>query len=262
MKSRVRFVYLIAMWLVSCAAPAPTSQPIPISTPTAPTSTPRPLPASTIKPTRTATLTPTAIPGFEDWSVFNAQAVNIQSENGSLIMTLIRHALWFMQQRGVLIYKPVSGDFKITADVYTAKHSDPSQAPGGDSSVQLGGVMARNGDGGRENYVFIVVGDDNNGLSVETKNTTDGNSKYEGPAWDSKDAALRLCRVGQTFNLYKRHVNANEPWTLAASFDRPDLPDTLQVGANIYTDSDPDLTIRYDHLVIEPIASRTDCEKD
>jgi hypothetical protein len=188
--------------------------------------------------------------------------VDIKSENGSLIVTLKRRALWFMEQRGVLVYKSIDGNFKITADVHTAKHSDPTQPPGGNGSVQLGGLMARNGNGGQENYVFIVVGADSDGLSVETKNTMESLSKYNGPAWDSADAGLRLCRFGKTFNLYKRHVNTNETWTLAASFDRPDLPDSLQVGLNIYTDSAPDLQIRYENVKIEPITSVGECETD
>jgi len=167
-----------------------------------------------------------------------------------------------MDQRGILVYKPVTDDFKITADIHTAKNSDPNQPPGGDNTVQLGGLMARNGNPGRENYVFIVVGDDGNGLSIETKNTTNSLSVYNGPAWDSTDAELRLCRLGQTFNLYKRHVDTNEVWTLAATFDRPDLPDVLQVGVNIYTDSRPDLQIRYDNISIESVISEAECETD
>ncbi len=252
--SCIVLLVFIALIITSCSAQAPTSAPNPTAI-----STSIPSPAPTIKATNTATLTPTAIPGFEDWSVFNPGAVDIQSENGSLILTLTRHALWFMQQRGVLVYKPVSGNFKITADVHSAKHSDLTKLPGGDGSVQLGGLMARNGNGGQENYVFIVVGDDGDGLSIETKNTTQGLSKFNGPAWDSADAELRLCRVGQTFNLYQRHVNTRETWVLATAYDRPDLPNDLQVGVNIYTDGTPDLQIRYDNIKIESVTSLDEC---
>ena len=204
--------------------------------------------------------TPTAIPGFEDWSVLNTDRVEIQSKDGALVMTLLRRALWFMDQRGVFVYKPVSGNFKLTADVHTAKRSDPTQPPGGDGTVQLGGLMARDGTGGQENYVFIVAGDDGDGLSIETKNTVDSFSKYSGPAWDSAEAELRLCRFGESFQLYKRHIGGNEAWTSAATFERTDLPETLQVGLNIYTDSRPDLQIRYDHIQIDPVSEASDCE--
>jgi hypothetical protein len=146
--------------------------------------------------------------------------------------------------------------------VHTAKSSDPNQPPGGDGTVQLGGLMARNGKGGQENYVFIVVGDDGDGLSVETKDTLESFSKYNGPAWDSPDAELRICRIGQAFNLYKRHVDSSESWQLADTFERPDLPDELQVGVNIYTDAQPDLQIRYEKIRIEPVSSAADCETD
>lgn len=227
---------------------------------TAPTQTSSPAP--TLKPTNTAIPTSTSIPGFEGWSVFNPSAVNISTEDDSLILSLRRRTLWFMNERGVLVYKPVSGNFKITAEVHAAKNSDPSQPPEGDGTVQLGGLMVRNGTGGLENYVFIVLGDDGNGLSIETKNTVDSFSKYNGPSWDSGEAELRVCKFGSTFNLYKRHIGGNETWMLAKSFDRPDLPDTLQVGANIYTDNVPDLRVRFDHLRIESITSETDCEQD
>lgn len=243
----------VIVMLASCAAPTPQA---------ASTATQTPSPAPTLRPTNTVAPTATSIPGFEDWSVFNPPAVAIATENDSLILTLQHRALWFMEQRGVLIYKPVSGNFKITAAVHSAKNSDPSLPPGGDGTVQLGGLMARNGNGGLENYVFIVIGDDGNGLSVETKSTLDSFSEYSGPSWDSGEAELRLCRLDASFNLYKRHIEANEPWMLAASFDRTDLPERLQVGANIYSDNTPDLRVRFDHLHIESITSETDCEQD
>jgi hypothetical protein len=255
---RLKKIGLMASTIVvitSCTAP--TQQAVPTVTITS-TSSPTP----TLKPTNTVVPTATNIPGFEDWSVFNPQAVAISTENDSLILTLQRRALWFMSQRGVLVYKPVSGNFKITAEVHAAKNSNPSQAPGGDGTVQLGGLMARNGNGGLENYIFIVLGDDGNGLSIETKSTVDSFSNYAGPSWDVSEAELRLCRFGSAFKLYKRHLGAHEAWLLAESFDRPDLPDTLQVGANIYTDNTPDLRVRFDQLRIESITSEADCEQD
>lgn len=254
---KITFFVSAIFILVACTAPAQTA-----SAPTllAPTTTSTP--THPVNPTNTARPTATSIPGFEDWSVFNPQAVAISTENDSLILTLRRRALWFMEQRGVLVYKPVTGNFKITAEVHTMKNSDPAQSPGGDGSVQLGGLMARNGRAGPENYVFIVIGDDSNGLSIETKNTVNSFSKYEGPGWNSGEAELRLCRFGSTFNVYKRHIGTNESWIPAGSFDRSDLPESLQVGVNIYSDNAPDLQVRFDRLRIETVTSETDCEQD
>lgn len=253
LKKKISLIISMTVVITSCTAPTQQAT-LTITLTLSPT--------PTLKPTHTVVPTATGIPGFEDWSVLNPQAVAISTENDSLILTLRHRTLWFMTQRGVLVYKPVSGNFKITAEVHAAKNSNPSQTPGGDGTVQLGGLMARNGNGGQENYVFIVIGDDGNGLSIETKNTVDSFSQYEGPSWDAGEAELRLCKFNFIFNLYKRHIAANEAWMLAASLDRSDLPDTLQVGANIYTDNTPDLSVRFDHLRIESISSEADCEQD
>jgi hypothetical protein len=212
------------------------------------------------EPTRRSTPTPSVVPGFEGWTLFNPNAVEVSVEDDALSLTLTRRALWFMSERGVLFYQPVSGNFKITAAVAAARASDPTRAPSG--SVQLGGLMARNGESASENYVFIVVGYDVDGLSVETKTTRDSVSQWKGPSWGSGQAELRLCRFGDTFHLYKRHPDAGEPWTLAESFERPDLPETLQVGANIYSDRRPDLRVRYDDLRVEPVLAESACEDD
>ena len=44
------------------------------------------------------------------------------------------------------IASQVPGD--VHADVLAARSSDPARPPGGGRSVQLGGLMARNGNGG------------------------------------------------------------------------------------------------------------------
>jgi hypothetical protein len=44
-----------------------------------------------------------------------------------------------------------------------------------------------------------------------------------------------------------------------STFQRPDLPDALQVGVNIYTDGVPDITARFEGLAIEPLEDGEDC---
>jgi hypothetical protein len=199
-------------------------------------------------------------PTYLRWFIFNPIHVGTASDNGTLVLTLKSRALWFMDQRGVLLYRLIRGNFRITAKVEARKFSDLTQAPEG-PVVQLGGLMVRNPNPGPENYVFIVVGQDVNDLSVETKNTVAGVSKYDGPSWGSADAELRICRVGATFNLYKRPIGETE-WALAQTVDRPDLPEIVQVGPNIYSDGEPDLQVRYDNLSLEQTLNEDDCTTD
>ena len=159
----------------------------------------------------------------------------------------------------MLVWKPVDGDFRISATVEVARTTDPSTPLDEGGTVRLGGLMAR-ADGVRENYVFVVVGADANGLSVETKSTHDNDSRFEGPAWPATTADLRLCRSGSTFTMLKRPAGSNDPWTVAATIDRPDLPATLQVGPNLYTDGPPDVTARYAKVVLVGLPAGARCD--
>jgi hypothetical protein len=105
-----------------------------------------------------------------------------------------------------MVYKLVNGDFTATSRVRARRASTPADPPA--QSIHLGGLIARHPTAAAEDYVFIVVGNDENDLSVETKTTTNGASTYNGPTWPSGDAELRICRRGATFRMLKRDVEA------------------------------------------------------
>jgi hypothetical protein len=192
------------------------------------------------------------------WTVFNDAALDATVSAGALHLELTAPALWFQASRGTLVHKSVTGDFRVTATVHARKTSAPSEPP--DTTIHLGGLMARDpaSDAGMENYVFIVVGFDENDVSVETKSTTNDMSDYVGPTWPQTEAELRLCRVGSSFRLYKRPVGGTM-WQEAMVYDRPDMPATLQVGPNAYSLSMPDLTVDFDEVTFARVSSVADC---
>lgn len=196
------------------------------------------------------------------WSVLMPEAVTIAVSGGSLALEMRQGALWFNDSRGVLLHKPVAGDFKMSTAVRTRKASNGAEPPS--SFVHLAGLMVRDPGAAAENYVFIVVGFDEDGLSVETKSTVDSMSRFVGPPWPSGDAELRLCRAGSKFLLYKRELGAAS-WTLAATEDRTDLPSVLQAGPNIYafdSGAGVDLRATFDDVVFAPVTSEADCAVD
>ena len=103
-------------------------------------------------------------------------------------------------------------------------------------------------DTGTEDHVLVVVGRDEQDLSVEWKSTDDSTSVYDGPAWDSGDAQLRLCRVGDRFTMARRPVGGGA-WEQVQVLDRPDLPTTLQAGVIVYSAGDPDLLVLVEQVV-------------
>ena len=197
------------------------------------------------------------------WTVYNPDLVDVTVVDGSLSLRPNQLILWFQASEGVLVYKLVKGNFKVTSTVHARKVSIPADPP--DDYVHLGGLMARSpasdGLAAAEDYVFIVLGNDENDLSVETKITEGSMSTYVGPPWPSGDAELRICRVGATFNLYKRPVGA-AVWEEAASFDT-NLPDELEVGPNIYSaTAAPDLQVGFSEVVFAAVTTEADCTQD
>jgi hypothetical protein len=191
------------------------------------------------------------------WSTINGDKIAVRLLGGSLHVQPTQSLLWFNRSQGALIYKNVTGNFKVTTTVHPRKRSAAMQPPS--ARVHLGGLMARNPTGATENYVFIVVGIDVNDQSVETKTTVNGASTYIGPSWPMPDAQLRICRIGAQLRLYKR-APGTAAWQLAVSYDRPDLPATLQVGPNVYAPADrPDLDVAFDEVRFAPADTPDDC---
>jgi hypothetical protein len=96
-----------------------------------------------------------------------------------------------------------------------------------------------------ENWLFIATGYGDgriDGPQFETKTTTNSSSTL----WLTRSQAdwlnLRIVRVGEVFLLLYQFTGGS--WTLSRCFDRPDLPQTLQVGVHAYTDWNT-ITTRY-----------------
>lgn len=200
----------------------------------------------------------------ETWSAFNPGVIDSVVTGDMLILTLKRRALWAGNGQGALVSKAIQGNFKATAIVRAHKASNPAQTVS--SPVSLGGLAARNPAGAdqsaTENYVHIVVGNTPAGVGIETKTTLNGSTDYQAVPGPAGDAELRICRVGAQFHLYQRAIGTIQ-WTLAKTFARPDLPDTLMVGATIYAALPPDLQVSYENLRIQlGVQAQADCETD
>ncbi len=157
----------------------------------------------------------------------------IEIDDVTFRLNLTQNAIWYHNSQAGLYYVELEADFIVTAAVSAQKRSNNGE--NAECNVCLGGIMARNPDNsGGENYVHIVVGVNPVGVGVETKNTMNGVSEYT-PADDGSAAyEIQMERNGSTFILSKRAIGQSE-WQVAATYDRPDLPQVVQVGMNIYT---------------------------
>ncbi|MBK1875435.1 hypothetical protein [Pelagicoccus mobilis] len=178
----------------------------------------------------------------EGWGADQMESVDIgQSREGHLTV-VPRTSSWYRDFRGILMYKLVEGDFVVTMSVEPRNRAGDA-APA--ASYSLAGIMARapresvtepaEWTRGGENYVFLSLGtaNDPGSYQFEVKTTRQSVSSLgidEGAA----SALIQVARVGDVF-LVLRQLEGGE-WEVHRRYERPDMPDTLQVGITAYTD--------------------------
>lgn len=147
---------------------------------------------------------------------------------------------WYADFHAPFLYKDVTGDFVVSARL----RADAIAGGVPRSAWSLAGLMVRAARAvtpatwtpGGENWLFITAGvaDDVRQPVLETKTTVGSRSTLRLHPVPAGWVELRIQRTGAAFELASRHDG--EPWVVRARFARPDLPPTLQVGLNAYTD--------------------------
>lgn len=147
---------------------------------------------------------------------------------------------WYQDWRGVLMFKPIEGDFVVTTKIQAmSRHG--SGAP--NSLYSLAGIMIRTPRSdmpgrwraGNENYLFLSYGSANKpgSYQYEVKTTRNSDSKLEITNATSDGAEIRAARIDDVFILMNR---INGQWRIHRRYHRSDMPPQLQVGMTVYTD--------------------------
>lgn len=152
-------------------------------------------------------------------------------------MVMIPYAsVWYQRYRGVLAYKPVSGDFVITTALKTSNRAQ-NAAPR--RSYSLAGIMVHTpgGPNAPQNYIFLSHGSANRpgSYQFEVKTTINNNSQLQVDQADVDQAIIQVARIGSSIITLK---NVNGTWTVHRRYSRPDFPQTVQAGLTCYTDWD------------------------
>jgi hypothetical protein len=169
-------------------------------------------------------------------------------ENGALVLEPFSSG-WFEDMQAGHLYRPVDGNFIVTARVRV----EGTRAPLPQTLFSLAGLLVREPvedlaadkwEAGRENWLFFALGSaaPAGSAQFEVKTTTrslstlkihDASAAYPGdePRW----VELRIARQGELFSLLHR-VDGEREFTLLDQFIRPDLPERLNVGLTAYAD--------------------------
>lgn len=142
---------------------------------------------------------------------------------------------WYADGEGPFVYKHVTGDFTVSADVHAFDPASPQSPP--PANFRMGGITVRdpNAPAGRHNWLHVAVGGGNASvpIAVEDKNTIDSVSSLVLHPITETRGTVRVQRRGTRFSLYYRAPNATT-WQLLRAHERPDLPQRLQVGLNVF----------------------------
>lgn len=169
-----------------------------------------------------------------EWMGLDAATLDQQGDQAVLKST--QESVWWMNRRGPFGHIQVTGDFALEGHASVRALDDASMPP--DREWQFAGLMLRDPRGDRrlslENYVFVVVGHRGDRLQIEFKSTVDGQSDVHAVDWDSGDAELRVHRAGSDVTVSVRETGARA-WNDLATFRRPDISDSAQVGPVMYS---------------------------
>lgn len=177
----------------------------------------------------------------EQWFADDLQTWSIDPTTGHMVM--IPHTVtWYRDYRGPLAFKEVSGDVVLTVSVRTTGR-DGTSVP--TSAFSLAGIFLRaprditpaTWTPGGENYVFLSIGQANNGGShfqYEVKTTMNSSSILEISDAPDGEVWFQVARLGSYLILLRWEPDTG--WLIHRRYNRSDFPETLQVGLGAYTD--------------------------
>lgn len=183
----------------------------------------------------------------EGWNADQLRVWDIDATQPGRMVLEPYTSSWYENYRGALVFKEVTGDFVISAEVHVDDRDpgDGNMIPASDYS--LGGLMIRTPRAitnpatqwtpGGENYVFLSLGNGNAvgaSFQFEVKTTINSVSTLILEDTNSPTATIQIARIGgDVIALYRL---PNGPWIVHRRYDRDDLPATLQAGPVSYTD--------------------------
>lgn len=170
------------------------------------------------------------------------------------------YSAWYQDLHGAFLHRLVSGDFRVVTAVTVSSLANPEQGPS--RQYTSAGLMVRDPASapGSENWVVMNLGFQQDSLATESKNTDDSVSVLQlRPTEGVRAAELAICRVGSTVRVFRRLLGS-QSWEQDNSYERADLPSTVQVGlmANAW-ETPADLLAEFDYIRFDRPGDLQDC---
>lgn len=189
------------------------------------------------------------------WIRVGSGLANAFQSGRSIYLKPFMESEWMDEQTGPMLKRNHSGDFQFEALVEVQSASDSTRAP--DRGFQQGGILVRDPESGRENYLMITLGTGGNPkLKVGANYTRDGKSSVKIDKPGPRRLRLRILRQGQHFSLSYQNPE-EEKWILLREEELPGFPKTVELGLVGYThlpghapSMRPDLLVKFSEINI------------
>lgn len=193
------------------------------------------------------------------WSSLNDALFNRGVAGGQLITEAVARSSWVDAGDGPLLYKVLSGDFIATTVAWA---EDPLTGQEPRQLRQQAGLMVHHLNPNTDGHVYVAVGNDDAGLSVEAATTRRSASTASRVDWAETGAELRLCRYGTMMRAYRRPIGASV-WELAGEWARLDLLGDVLVGPMLMADqAAPALRAVFEEVRFATPADALECGMD
>lgn len=193
----------------------------------------------------------------EGWNFFHPEEASVYQQQQALLLKPFAASRWKDESKGPFLWKPVQGDFELTAMVRVTQSSDTTAVP--NAGFQAGGLMIRVQQEQSEDHVLLAIGCMGNPqLKILAQHTAEANSRTQVTRTEQNEYRLRLRRVGDRAELSYRVTD--EPWTLLQTYTLSGWPAEVQAGIAGFTyvtgggpNRRPDLLIKASDIRVIPL---------
>lgn len=180
-------------------------------------------------------------------------------QDGQLVMEPTNNESWYMEDRGMMVFTEIEGDFMATAHV-SAGNRFGNGPP--DQEYNVAGLIARNGSAASENWFMIAIGREKKRLVTKAEPTENSFSNPEFEDASTSEGELRLARLGNDFYLLSKLAGDRWDSRRVNRFTLHDAPRTMQVGLAAGAYESADLRAEFDYIRFRTPSSESDLYKD
>lgn len=215
---------------------------------------------------------PATLSRWRQWDEVDGEVrtehLDLAQSNAGMLTLRPKAGGWYGTFAGPLVYKMVSGDFRVETWVSAAKVGNPEVPP--DEQFNSAGLLARDPEHGpgHDDWVMVNVGRQLGGLVGSEGKTTVGSQSTLELVEGGFRGRLRICRVGSTM-IVARRLEGETAWRVLGRYERGDLPEDLQVGmvATGWNTGEevpelgrvPDVEGRFDYVRFAVPGAESDC---